>query len=373
MYAIAMVVGAVTVAGVAIVLTKHDTSNLSTVTRSLVVSAALIVGIAIAGAYIVLARLLHTIGKLQDSLSRLEAKHTENAKALDELSVPPDLATDIGSDTLPIRTDTPTAAQWHELLTEVQALRKRVDQSSNGSRPRDESTTDIDLEESLERVDDLLAAGEFHKAGELSATLRSRHPSDGRVTALPGRIESVRRRRESSDISEATQEVTDLISMSAWSQARQRAQFLQEQHPDSPEARHLMLRIERDYRQAQDEQQRRMYAEVQRFVTRRRWSEALAAAHTFIERFSGSDDAEALRMQIPTLETNAEIEARQQMEAQIMALAKHGRYIEATALAKRVIESYPDSPQADVLRRQIDRLEELATNPDAPPARVRIE
>ena len=87
----------------------------------------------------------------------------------------------------------------------------------------------------------------------------------------------------------------------------------------------------------------------------------------------GSDDAEALRMQVPTLEANAEIETRQQLEAQIMALVKHGRYIEATALAKRVIEQYPDSPQAEALRRQIDRLEELATNPDAPPARVRID
>ena len=56
-----------------------------------------------------------------------------------------------------------------------------------------------------------------------------------------------------------------------------------------------------------------------------------------------------------------------------MGLAKHGRYIDATALAKRVIAQYPDSPQADVLRQQISRLEELATNPAAPPARLRID
>jgi hypothetical protein len=122
-----------------------------------------------------------------------------------------------------------------------------------------------------------------------------------------------------------------------------------------------------------EEQRRRMYAEVQRFVTRKRWEEALAAARTFVERFEGSDDAEAVRMQIPTLEMNAEIEVRQQLEAQIMDLARHGRYIEAASLARRVIAQYPESPQAEALRSQISRLEELATNPNAPPARVRID
>ncbi len=316
--------------------------------------------------------LARRVNQLRESVERLEAKHAEHVRSLSDISVQPTVTEDVGSDTLPFKTDGPTAAQWQELVTEVEALRARLDHSPAAPAGRAGPNLD-DLEESLERVDELLSEGEFHKAGELATTLRSRYGTDNRVAMLSNRIESARRLRESRDLAEISQEVADLVSMSAWSQARQRAQFLQEQHPDSPEARQLMLRIEGDFRVAQEEQQRRMYAEVQRFVSRKRWSEALAAAHTFIERFAGSDDAEAVRMQLPTLEANAEIETRQQLEAQIMALVKHGRYIEATALAKRVIEQYPDSPQAEALRRQIDRLEELATNPDAPPARVRID
>jgi hypothetical protein len=78
-------------------------------------------------------------------------------------------------------------------------------------------------------------------------------------------------------------------------------------------------------------------------------------------------------MQLPTLKTNAEIEVRQRLEGQIMEYARQGRYIEAVDLAKKVIRDFPQSPQAQVLREQLGRLEELAENPDAPPARLQAE
>ncbi|HUN80892.1 MAG TPA: hypothetical protein VMV81_05205, partial [Phycisphaerae bacterium] len=215
--------------------------------------------------------------------------------------------------------------------------------------------------------------GDFARALSAARLIAARRPDDLRATELVQEVEAARQQREADDFAGITREINDLISMSAWSQARKLAQELQVKRPDDPEARQLMLRIEREYRISQDEQRRRLYAEVQRFVSRKRWEEAKAAANAFVERFAGSDDAEAVRLQMPTLELNAEIETRQRLEAEIMVLVKHGRYIDATALARRVIEQYPDSPQADALRQQIGRLEELATNPDAPPARVRIE
>ncbi len=64
---------------------------------------------------------------------------------------------------------------------------------------------------------------------------------------------------------------------------------------------------------------------------------------------------------------------RQKLEARIMDFAKHGRYLEAVELAKKVIEKYPTSPQAEALRSQLPRLEELANDPNAPPARLRLD
>ena len=79
---------------------------------------------------------------------------------------------------------------------------------------------------------------------------------------------------------------------------------------------------------------------------------------------------------LPTLgepASNWEIEKRQKLEAQIMDLAKRGRYMEAVELARKVIARYPDSPQAEALRLRLDRLVELADDPGAPPARIRLD
>ena len=68
---------------------------------------------------------------------------------------------------------------------------------------------------------------------------------------------------------------------------------------------------------------------------------------------------DALREQISTLEANADIETRQQLETQYKAHITQQNYWEALELARRIISDYPLSPQANVLRDQIPRLEEL--------------
>ncbi len=229
-----------------------------------------------------------------------------------------------------------------------------------------------DIHEAQALLRSLTAEGDFPRAREIAEKTSRRYPHDQRAADLIKQVEETRQRRESDDVESAVNQVNDLISISAWQPARQVVQQLQQRHPDSAEARQLLLRIEREHKILQDEQRRRMYAETQRYVTRRRWEEALAAARTFIERFPGCDEAEALQLQIHTLESNAEIEVRQRLEDEIMDLTKHGRYIEAVELAKKVITKYPESPQAEVLRSRLGRLEQLANDPDAPPARVRL-
>lgn len=262
---------------------------------------------------------------------------------------------------------------WQEM---VRLLRDIRDNSLLSDSERQEKRLHVAEEEILEAqatLRTLTEKGDFVRARELAQQVERRYPSDDRAAGLVEQVEGERERRQSDDISRTGKQVGDLLSISAWQRAREVAGGLQARHPDAVEARHLLIRIEREYKLFQDEQRRRMYAEVQRYVTRRRWEEALAAARTFIERFPGCSEAEALRVQIPTLETNWEIEKRQRLEAQIMDLAKRGRYMEAVELAKKVIERYPDSPQAEALRLRLDRMVELADDPEAPPARIRLD
>ncbi len=263
--------------------------------------------------------------------------------------------------------------QWQQLLTMVDDLRDSMLLTPEERKEKRRFVFDRDLFEARNAVQNAADKGDFAQARELADALCRRYPNNSDAEAIIEYVEDARNQHEAEDVRSITRQVNDLMSISAWERARQLAQRLLESHPDSVEARQLWVKLEREQRLFDLEQQRRMGAEIQRFVNNRRWEEALAGARIFVRRFPHSEDAEVMRMQIPTLEANAEIETRQRIEAQIMEYAKHGRYIEAASLARKIVEEYPDSPQAQVLRAQLGRLEELAQNPNAPRARVRID
>jgi tetratricopeptide (TPR) repeat protein len=262
---------------------------------------------------------------------------------------------------------------WREIVLALQDIRDNTLLSETERHQKKSRVAEDLLRSGRAMLTTLIEKREFAAARRMADDLARRFPNDPQTVNLAGEVEEAREKSESGDVANTSKQVNDLISISAWQRARDLAQQLQQRHPDSTEARQLLIRIEREYRIAQGEQQRRMYAEIQRYVTRKRWEEALAAANTFIERFPDTTDADALRIQVATLQANAQIEYRQQLESQIMDFTRHGRYMEAVELARKVIERYPDSPQAEALRNQIGRLEELATDPAAPPARVRVE
>jgi tetratricopeptide (TPR) repeat protein len=262
---------------------------------------------------------------------------------------------------------------WQDIVRLLEDLRDNSLLPDSERQERRRSTLENDWIAAEQSITAACERGDFVRASAMFANLGRKYANDSRLADLSKLIEKSREEHEHSDVDSVTKRVEDLMSISAWQKARELAQELQRRHADSVAARQLLLRIEREHRLFQEDQRRRMYAEVQRFVTRRRWEEALSAARTFIERFPDSPESEALALQAPTIQGNAEIELRQQLEAQIMDYARHGRYIEAVELAQKVIGKYPDSPQADALRKQLPRLQELAHNPDAPPARVRIE
>ncbi|RMF84901.1 MAG: hypothetical protein D6744_02295, partial [Planctomycetota bacterium] len=57
---------------------------------------------------------------------------------------------------------------------------------------------------------------------------------------------------------------------------------------------------------------------------------------------------------------NAQIRERQQMEAEIRDLIKQHRFDGALRVARSLLEQYPTSPQAEVLREQLPKLEQKA-------------
>ena len=100
--------------------------------------------------------------------------------------------------------------------------------------------------------------------------------------------------------------------------------------------------------------------DVERFSSRRQWSQALAAANQLLESYPESSEAQTLRPQLNTLSTNAEIEQRRELEEHYKELCNTHRYVEALGLARNIMRQYPDSPQAKALRAHLPSLEKQA-------------
>ncbi len=262
-------------------------------------------------------------------------------------------------------------AACDEMLVILRDVRDNSLLSDEQRREKAVRVEQRELAEANARIEKLTADGDFSRASELLDECRQRYPDRPALLTMNERIAQRREQRMQADIREFNRRVDDFINISSWERARGVAEELRRRYPDQPAVAQLEARIEREHQVYEDAQCRQMYAEIQRYVSRRRWNEALAAAETFIERFPRRSETEALQVQLTTLSNNAEVSARQEMDAEITELAKRGQYSEAETLADRLIRRWPDSPQAEVLRSQLPRLHELATNPNAPPPRVR--
>lgn len=328
----------------------------------------------------VLFGLAATIDLQRTLVARVE--RLESTATSDELMFP-DLPGPRDDMTMPMETPTPATAtdrpraaaevDWPEMLNLLRDIRDASLLNDSQRTERRQRLANDDIARASDRLKSMLESGHFPQARVMVDDLVRRFPEREELRAMAGSIEDARARMESRDVSGYTKRCEELMSISAWDRAAQVARELVDRHPANESAIQLCERVQRERSMFRSEQIRRMYAEIQRFVTRRRWREAYESARTFVDRFPDTQDADAISAQLPTLKGNAEIEDRQELEAKITELAKQGRYAEAHQLAQGLIKKYPTSPQAEALRVQLPRLLELATNPLAQPARQRVE
>jgi outer membrane protein assembly factor BamD (BamD/ComL family) len=95
-------------------------------------------------------------------------------------------------------------------------------------------------------------------------------------------------------------------------------------------------------------------------VARKHWRQALRAAETLVENHPDSPEAARLRDQIEELRRNTAIAERKEWENRIAEHVQTGRHREAYDLAVELMEKYPDSPQAEEIRKRIDQLKARA-------------
>jgi len=217
------------------------------------------------------------------------------------------------------------------------------------------------IQSALAEVETLINKSEWAGARAILDTLIKKYPEKNELKEKLTRLEERRREAFNQELAKTRKLINDFIAISAWDKAVKQAEVLLEKHPDAQEAKELVAQIGQEREKFRTEQIKRMEADIQRSITRKRWNDALQIAQQLIDKYPDSPEAELLREKMETLRANAEIEKRQQLEEQIKDLIKRRNFIQALELAKYVIQEYPDSPQAQALREQMEKMEELAS------------
>ncbi len=209
-------------------------------------------------------------------------------------------------------------------------------------------------------VPTLLREHRWQVAQQRVEEARARFPMVANWKGLLAQVEQARTAVEKADLETTTREVDDLTALGAWDRAMQAVRDLQRRHPTSTKAADLARRITIQRDKAAEEDRARLMIKAQEATNARDWTTALERVEQVLAKYPNAHDLEELRQQLPTLRKNAEIQRRQVMEAEIKQLIKEHRYGEALHIARRVVDEYPDSPQATVLRDQLPRLEQKA-------------
>jgi len=219
---------------------------------------------------------------------------------------------------------------------------------------------EAEFQRRLAATDRFIASRDFHRAREELTALTDRFEMDDRIRDARNRLERAADEARAQDIAQAATRIQDLMGLARWDEAQHLARELADKYPAAGEAAALVEAVGRERRLFEQRHRQRMLDEIQQLVHQRRWREAAEGTRRFLEMFPNDIEAPPLREQLQTLDANAEIQNRQLLEQQYKELIQQHRYWDALALARRIIAEHAFSPQANALRGQVARLEELA-------------
>jgi hypothetical protein len=244
-----------------------------------------------------------------------------------------------------------------EELLELNAnlLLSPAQRESKARQRQSKLTTDL-----IPEIERAIAGGDFVRAQEGIDQLGQAVSDPPRLAKLQQRLTERRASLETEDLRRVTRRAEDMMAVGQFDEANKAAKDLLEKYPGSGDAKDLVERVRREASAFHTERRRRLYAEVTRSVETRRWRQALAAARKLLETYPQSSEADALIAKVATLEENARIEEVREMRDEIRDLVRRRRFREAAAVAEEVVRRFPDMRAANALRGQIEKLKQRA-------------
>jgi soluble cytochrome b562 len=199
-------------------------------------------------------------------------------------------------------------------------------------------------------------------------TLDREHPDDAEVKRIRHQFEEARRNAESSTVVRGRDQIENYIGIGAFDEAFRAARQLVDDFPGNVEAQRLLTRVQRERDIHVETSVSRMVEEIRHDIDRRLWRRALQHAQRLVERFPDHAKTARVKEQLPTLQQNAEIEERQELEVRIQELIRGHKFGEAIELSEELLQRFPHSPQAEAIEKLLPRIRELASEHNAPAA-----
>lgn len=211
----------------------------------------------------------------------------------------------------------------------------------------------------LKQIDRAIATSHWHIAEELIHELQHLLPDDPAGAELAARVSTEKASRLHQDIEAARIQLRHLMSITAWPQADEIIDGLQQRYPDATDVEVLADELRHERTTFEAENLQRLFLDLKDATDHRQWRRAMAAADELIRRYPNDKKVEKLRIDLPTLQENADAQERRELETQFKDLLQRQRYEEAHDIAKRLIAKYPLSPAATELNKLLPKVQEL--------------
>ncbi len=220
------------------------------------------------------------------------------------------------------------------------------------------------VDEAADRVRAAVEAGDVDRGREsLERFRRQAGRADGDWSERDDELTAALDRARNDEIRRRTRRIEDLMAMGSFRPAREEAGDLRKRFPDSPDVARLAERVDREAEAYDSQQRQRLVETIRRNAEQRRWREALSAARELLESHPNSPEAEHVLQQMDTLEENARLGEARALRDSIRELIRRGRYVEAVEMGENLVRRFPRTAAAEELRRQLPRLRERAAEP----------
>jgi len=229
-----------------------------------------------------------------------------------------------------------------------------------------ERALEQDLKATRREAEQVGAQGNWALAFLLVERLERRYPGTPALAELRQQVARERESAEAQELGALAGRVEAHIAAGDWTQAQVTAERLARRFPHSPQVVGLMERIRALAEQERQANKVGVETAIKDLIQERRWPEAVEKTRLYLELYPDSPEVKGLRDRLPWLEANAEGDVRDQLLDSVKQAMNSRRYDEAYTLASKFLERYPESKEAEVIRRDLDQLRERAQQTPAP-------